>query len=264
MARNYWRAILFVPFLLAGAATLSSPVHTREAESKELLVFAAASLTDALQDLAADFEKSTGTRVKLSFAASSALARQIEAGGSAHVFVSADQEWMDYLASRDLIDRNSRRDLVGNSLVLIAPTDSSLRLQIAPGFKLAEALSGGRLALADPDTVPAGRYARAALTTLGVWNSVSNKLAPAENVRTALTYVARGESPLGVVYSTDAQIDPKVRVLATFPDSTHAPITYPAAATAGAGPGASAFLTFIGSREALVTWKKYGFRELTR
>lgn len=244
-------------------ATLAlGPAGARERDRPELLVFAAASLTNVLGDLARDWEKSSGVSVKLSFAASSALARQIEAGSDAHVFVSADQEWMDYLAARDLIDRASRRDLAGNSLVLIAPADSTTKLRLAPGFKLAEALAGGRLAVADPDTVPAGRYAREALTSLGAWDPVASRLARAENVRTALNYVARGESPLGIVYSTDAHIDRKVRVVDTFPDDTHDPITYPAAATATAGPEAAAFLDFLGSAPAATVWKKHGFREL--
>jgi molybdate transport system substrate-binding protein len=246
------------------AAFALAPAGAREPDKPELLVFAAASLTNVLGDLARDWEKSSGVRVKLSFAASSALARQIEAGGDAHVFVSADQEWMDYLSTRNLIDRTSRRNLAGNGLVLIAPADSSVRLRIAPGFKLADALAGGRLAVADPDTVPAGRYARAALTSLGTWDSVANRLARAENVRTALNYVARGESPLGIVYSTDAHIERKVRVVDTFPDNTHDPITYPAAAAPKAGPEAAAFLEFLGSASAVAVWKKYGFRELDK
>ncbi len=251
--------------LLALLAALAlAPADAQEQKQPELLVFAAASLTNVLGDLARDWEKTSGVRVKLSFAASSALARQIEAGSDAHVFVSADQEWMDYLSKRNLVDEASRRDLVGNSLVLIAPADSSTKLRIAPGFKLSETLAGGRLAVADPDTVPAGRYARAALTRLGIWDQVADRLARAENVRTALNYVARGESPLGIVYSTDAQIDPKVRIVDTFPDNTHDPITYPAAATPKAGREAAAFLDFLGSASAATVWKKYGFRELDK
>ncbi len=251
-------------FLVLLAALLASPAPAQQEKSPELLVFAAASLTNVLGELARDWEKNSGVPAKLSFAASSALARQIEAGAEAHVFVSADQEWMDYLVARNLIDKATRRDLAGNSLVLIAPADSAVRLRIAPGFRLSESLGGGRLAVADPDTVPAGRYARAALTSLGVWDSVSNQLARGENVRAALIYVARGESPLGIVYSTDAQIDPKVRVVATFPDNTHDPITYPAAATAMAGPQAAAFLKYLSSADAAAAWKKYGFRELRK
>lgn len=240
----------------------TSRAGAQEKREPGLLVFAAASLTNVLGELSGEWQKKSDVSVKLSFAASSALARQIEAGGAADVFVSADQEWMDYLAARGLITTASRRDLVGNALVLVAPAESTLELAIAPGFRLAEALGDGRLAIADPDTVPAGRYARAALTKLGVWDSVSQRLARAENVRSALTYVSRGECPLGIVYTTDAQIEPKVRVVTTFPDNTHAPITYPAAATASAGPHAAAFLLFLSGASAAPVWKKYGFREL--
>jgi molybdate transport system substrate-binding protein len=255
-ARVRWIALCLL------AALCASPARSAQPDRPALLVFAAASLTDALGELAPAWAKSSGVTVKLSFAASSVLARQIEGGARADLFISADQEWMDYLSQRDLVRRASRRDLVGNRLVLIAPSDSRVTITLVPGLNLAPALAGGRLALADPDTVPAGRYARAALTRLGAWDSISSRLARAENVRAALTYVARGEAPLGVVYSTDAQIDPKVRVLATFPDNSHPPITYPAAATASAGPGSDSFLAFLGSAEARPVWKKYGFREL--
>lgn len=230
----------------------------------QLLVFAAASLTNVLEELSAAWEKESGTPVKLSFASSSVLARQIEAGGKADVFLSADREWMDYLAARGLIDKASRRDVAGNRLVLIAPEYSKVRLAITPGFALVAALGDGRLCTADPDIVPAGRYARAALVSLGVWDDVARKLVRAENVRAAMTYVARGEAPLGIVYATDAAVDPKVRVVATFPDHSHAPITYPAAATASAGSGAAAYLVFLRSPEAAAVWKKHGFMELKK
>jgi molybdate transport system substrate-binding protein len=238
-----------------------APATAQEPPKQELLVFAAASLTNVLGELGNTWNARSRTPVKFSFAASSVLARQIEAGSKAHVFVSADQEWMDYLSTRQLLAPGTRRDLVGNRLVLIAPADSQIRVGIKPGFDLLAALGDGRLSTADPDTVPAGRYARAALTSLGVWNQLADRLVRAENVRAALTYVARGEAPLGIVYATDAQIDAKVRVVATFPDSSHSPITYPAAATAIAGPGAAAFLAFLGSSEAAPVWKKYGFLE---
>jgi molybdate transport system substrate-binding protein len=249
-----------LPLLLAcaGIAQADQP------EKPGLLVFAAASLTNVLGELAPAWEKSVGVPVKLSFAASSVLARQIEAGGNADVFVSADQEWMDYLQARNLISQPSRVNLVGNRLVLIAPADSRVELEIKRGFDLAGALAGGRLATGDPDTVPVGRYARSALTSLGVWDQVADRLVRADNVRSAMTFVARGEVPLGIVYATDAQIDQKVRVVATFPDNSHAPITYPAAATITAGPGAAAFLAFLRSSEAAPLWKKYGFLELAK
>ncbi len=227
-------------------------------------MFAAASLTNVLDDLSRAFAKQGGAPVKLSFAASAALARQIEAGGRADVFISADQEWMDYLQTRGLIDKPSRRDLAGNRLVLIAPADSTIELAIAPGFELAAALDGGRLSTSDPDTVPAGRYARAALTSLGVWDEIQDRLVRADNVRSALMFVARGEVPLGIVYGTDALMDSRVRILDTFPESTHAPITYPAAGVRGAQPDAIAYLNFLAGAQARETWRRFGFRELTK
>jgi molybdate transport system substrate-binding protein len=254
-----------LPMLLA-CALPALPGITRAEEPKkpQLLVFAAASLTNVLGELAQAWEKSGGVPVKLSFAASSVLARQIEAGGNADLFISADQEWMDYLQSRNLIAQSTRVNLVGNRLVLIAPADSRIELEIKRGFDLAGALKGGRLSTGDPDTVPVGRYARSALMSLGVWDQVADRLVRADNVRSAMTFVARGETPLGIVYATDAQIDPKVRVVGTFPDNTHAPITYPAAATANAGPDAEAFVVFLRSSEAAPVWKKFGFLELVK
>jgi molybdate transport system substrate-binding protein len=260
---NRQRLLAFLAAALLSVGTLR-PAAAKDAEPPELLVFAAASLTNALGELSPAFEKQTGIKVKLSFAASSALARQIESGAAADVFVSADQEWMDYLQTRSLLNDESRRDLVGNHLVLIAPADSKLELKIAPGFALAAALGDGRLSTGDPDTVPAGKYAKAALTKLGVWESIEPKLVRAENVRSAMMFVSRGEAPLGIVYSTDAQVDPKVRVIDTFPDDTHAPITYPAAVTKTAKEQANAYLQFLGSAEARDIWKKFGFVELTK
>ena len=254
-----------LPLLLACALSASSGIAQAEEPKKpQLLVFAAASLTNVLGELASTWEKSSGVAVKLSFAASSVLARQIEAGSNADVFISADQEWMDYLQSRNLIAQPTRVNLVGNRLVLIAPADSRIKIKIKPGFDLAGALAGGRLSTGDPDTVPVGRYARSALTSLGVWDQVADRLVRADNVRSAMNFVARGEAPLGIVYATDAQIDAKVRVVATFPDNSHAPITYPAAATASAGPDAAGFLAFLRSKQAAPLWKKYGFLELVK
>ena len=209
-------------------------VHAGEPKQPELLVLAAASLTNVLGDLSADWQRASGVTVKLSFAASSVMARQIEAGGKADVFVSADQEWMDYLQSRGLIEKPTRRNLVGNRLVLIAPADSKIELKIAPGFPLMAALGSGRLATGDPDTVPVGRYARSALISLGIWDAIQDRLVRADNVRSAMMFVARGEVPLGITYATDALVDPKVRIVDTFPANTHAPITYPAAVVNGA------------------------------
>jgi molybdate transport system substrate-binding protein len=247
-----------VHIAIALLASLALLLPGRAAE-RELLVFGAASLTDVLEELAAAYTRDTGQGVKLSFAASSALARQLEAGAPADVFLSADLEWMDYVQARGLIDRSTRRDLLSNRLVLIAPAASTLELEIAPGFPLARALGSGRLATGDPDFVPVGRYARSALTTLGVWSDVARRLVRADNVRTALAFVSRGEVPLGIVYATDAQADPGVRVVDTFPAETHLPITYPVALTARAGPGAARFLEFLGGAAARAAFRKFGF-----
>ena len=226
----------FAALARAALATLllALPAAAQDQKKPALLVFAAASLTNVLGDCRRAGAESSGVPVKLSFAASSVLARQIEAGGKADVFISADQEWMDYLQQRGLIQKSTRRNLVGNRLVLIAPADSKVELKIAPGFPLAAALGGGRLATGDPDTVPVGRYARSALISLGVWDEIQDRLVRADNVRSAMMFVARGEAPLGIVYTTDALVDPKVRIVDTFPANTHAPITYPGAAIQGA------------------------------
>lgn len=241
-----------------------SAAPANEKEKPPLLVFAAASLTNVLGELSPAWKKRSGGSIKLSFAASSVLARQIEAGGKADVFISADQEWMDYLQLRNLLDKPSRRDLVGNRLVLIAPADSEVELTIAPGFPLFEALGGGRLATGDPDTVPVGRYARAALMSLGAWDEVADRLVRADNVRSAMMFVARGEVPLGIVYTTDALVDKKVRIVDTFPFNTHNPITYPAAALKGGRAEASTYLDFLSGEEAAAMWKRHGFLELRK
>ena len=226
----------------------------------DVTVYAAASLTNALQDVGKDFEASGGGHVKFSFAASSLLARQIEAGAEADVFLSADSEWMNYLADRNFIQTATRKDILSNRLVLIAGKDSTIQLQIKPGFPLAQALGDGRLAVADPDSVPAGRYARSALTSLGVWGSVAERLVRAENVRVALTYVARGEAPLGIVYETDAKSEPAVKVVDVFPENSHLPIVYPAALTThGTSAGAKAFLEYTKGPKAKAVFQKYGF-----
>jgi molybdate transport system substrate-binding protein len=243
---------LFAHSGAAGAADKPAPI----------IVFAASSLTDALQELGADFNRSGRTPVKFSFAASSALARQIESGAPADVFFSADVDWMDYLEAHRLIQSASRHDVLGNRLVLIAPANSTLDLKIEPNFGLASALGQGRLATGDPDSVPVGRYAKAALTSLGVWNDVVNRLVRADNVRAALAFVDRGEAPLGIVYETDAMIDTRVRVVDVFPEDSHPPITYPIALTAGAKSGAAQFADYLRSPTADAVFKKYGFAPL--
>jgi len=224
-----------------------------------LLVFAAASLTDALQEVDSAFSARSGIAVKESFAASSVLAKQIEAGAPADVFFSADTQWMDYLAQHGLIAAASRHDVLGNALVLIAPADSQLQLKIAPGFDLRAALAGGKLATGDPDSVPAGLYARAALTQLGVWAQVAPQLVRAENVRAALAYVARGEVPLGIVYRTDAEAEKRVRIVDVFPASSHPPITYPLALTLHAQPAAAGYAAFLESATARAIFERKGF-----
>lgn len=246
------------------AFTLTQPARADDPPKPELLVFAAASLTNVLGELSTEWTKKSGVPVKLSFAASSAMARQIEGGAKADVFVSADQEWMDYLAQRDLVDKATRVDLVGNSLVLIAPADSKIELKIKPKFTLARALGDGKLATGDPDTVPVGKYAKAALTSLNVWDSVADRIARAENVRSALMFVSRGESPLGIVYATDAKIEPKVRIVDTFPEKTHTPITYPGAAVKGAQAQGADYVKFLSGADAATVWKKFGFTVLRK
>jgi molybdate transport system substrate-binding protein len=250
---------LFMVFFMAPSRALAEDV-----KRPELLVFAAASLTGVLDELSADWTRQSGVAVKLSFAASSTLARQIAAGSRADVFVSADRAWMDYLTERRLIDPASRRELAGNSLVLIAPADSRVELTLTRGVSFSAALGTGRLATGDPSSVPVGRYAKAAFESLGLWDQLEGRLVPADNVRAALNLVARGEVPLGVVYATDAKAEKAVRIVATFPENTHAPINYPAAKTSIGRPEAIGYLTYLGGAEAESIWKKHGFQELPR
>ncbi len=229
-----------------------------------VVVFAAASLKNALDDAAAAFQRQGGGEVRISYAASPALARQIESGAPADIFISADLDWMNYVAERNLIKKDTRANLLGNRLVLIAPASSKVALEIMPGFPLANALGGGRLAMADPDSVPAGKYGKAALQKLGVWDGVVARVAPAEDVRAALRFVARGEAPLGIVYATDAAAEPDVRIVAAFPAGSYPPIVYPAAITAASkNPAAQKFLAFIRSPQALPFFERQGFTPLS-
>ena len=251
--------LVLLPALVAHAQDPAAP-PPKKTSSAELLVYAAASLTDVLQKVGADYTRQRGTTVKFSFGGTSTLARQLESGARPDVFVSADEDWMGYVDERKLIVHDSRVDLLGNQLVLIAPADRPTVLPIVPGFKLREALGAeGRLSLADPGAVPAGKYAKAALTRLGVWDTVSDRLATSENVRTAMLYVARGEAPLGIVYATDAKTEPKVRVVGEFPAATHPPIRYPAAVTAHAAPQAADFLAYLQSDAARAKFVAAGF-----
>lgn len=248
----------------AKAATGDGATTTGKAvEARAILVFAAASLKDALDATAEGFTAGSGVPVTVSYAASSALARQIEAGAPADVFISADRDWMAYLAQRDLIEPATRRDLLGNGLVLIAPRTAPVELRIAPGFALATALGEGRLAMANTLAAPAGKYGRAALEALGVWAAVSDRIVQAESVRAALALVARGETPLGIVYRTDAAAEPDVVVVDTFPAETHPPIVYPVATIAGADHGgAAAFVSFLAGDEARRQFEAHGFSTL--
>ncbi len=238
------------------------PSPAAQTDRPTIIVFAAASLTNALQEVGDAFTKDSSIPVKFSFAASSTLARQIESGAPADVFFSADLEWMDYLQSRKLIQVATRHDVLGNQLVLVAPVASKITVHIAPDFPLLAALGNSRLAIGDPDGVPAGRYAHQALRKLGVWNSVADRLARADSVRAALLLVDRGEAPLGIVYRTDALIDKNVRVVDVFPDNTHLPITYPIALASGAKADAAGFLSYVQSPAADIIFKRYGFTTL--
>lgn len=230
------------------------------AQTRGPLVLAAASLQESLNAAADAWAKKRHPRPVISFAGSSALARQIEAGAPADLFISADEEWMDYVAGKALVRKGTRVSFLTNSLVLVAPAKSTARLAIKPRFPLAKALGNGRLAMADPDAVPAGKYGRESLTRLGVWSSVEGRVARAENVRAALAFVARGEAPLGIVYATDARAENSVRIVGTFPASSHAPISYPVAVLAkSTNREAEAFRRFLISAEGKAVFRRFGF-----
>jgi len=230
-----------------------------QATARPLLIFGAASLTQTLDEIASMYAKREGVAVKASYAASSMLAKQLEAGAPADLFISADQEWMDYAARKDLIQTATRKDLLGNNLVLIAGKTNGVVIDLSPGLDLKIALAGQKLAIADPDSVPAGRYGKAALIALGSWDHLAGAIAPAENVRNALAYVARGDAPLGIVYGSDAISEPRVRVVATFPANTHPPIIYPAALTINAQASAQKFLDYLSAPETQAIFAKAGF-----
>ena len=247
---------------LMGALLMASAASPALA-ADSVTVFAAASLRNALDEVSAAWRAETGKRTTLSYAGSSALAKQIEAGAPADVFVSADLDWMNDLAAKNLIAAGSEVRLLGNRIVLIAPADSTASTVIEPGFGLAELIGDGRLALADVRAVPAGKYAKAALEKLGVWASVEERVAQTENVRAALKLVATGEAPLGIVYQTDAKAEPAVKVIATFPEDTHPAIIYPAAVLAASqNPDAAAFLAYLQSKPAASIFEKHGFTML--
>lgn len=250
---NILLSLIAASCLLIASAALAQP-------RADMTVYAAASVKESVDELTQHFEKQSGGKVLVSYAASSALARQIEKGAPADLFISADLDWMDYLDQRKFLRAGSRVNLLSNRLVLIAPADSKAVLTLAPKFPLAAALGDGRLAMADPDSVPAGKYGKAALAALGVWHEVASKTARAESVRAALVLVARGEAPFGIVYRTDAMAERKVRMIGEFPATLHPPIVYPAALLADSrSQYALALLRFLRSAEARVVWRKFGF-----
>ncbi|KRE05973.1 molybdenum ABC transporter substrate-binding protein [Bosea sp. Root381] len=251
---------------LALVMGFGTAVDTAHAQSKELVVFAAASLKNALDDAAATWVKETGKPApKISYAASSVLAKQLEQGAPADIFFSADLDWMDYAAGKGLIRNDSRVTLLANRIGLIAPAESPLTLKLAPGVDLAAALGEGRLAMGNVDSVPAGKYGKAALEKLGAWDKVKDKIAQADNVRAALLLVSRGEAPLGIVYTTDAAADPKVKVVATFPQDSHPPILYPIAVTKeSSNADAQGFLTWLRGTTPRAAFEKQGFTVLNQ
>jgi molybdate transport system substrate-binding protein len=250
---------LFTAFILLSGSTWSPAL----AQEKNLTVFAAASMKNALDDVNAAYTAKTGVKVAASYAASSTLAKQIEQGAPADVFVSADTDWMDYAISKKNINEPTRVNLLGNSIVLIAPKDSKIdNVTIAQGFDLAKLAGDGKIATGDVKSVPVGKYAQAALEKLGAWQAAAPKFAMAESVRAALALVARGEAVLGIVYSTDAKVEPGVKIVGTFPADSHPPIIYPVAATTTAKPDATDYLAFLKSSAAKTIFEKYGFKFL--
>ena len=247
----------FLSLIAAGLLTLAGAVS---AKAQEITVYAAASMTDALEAVAVPL-RAKGVTAKFSFGSSSTLARQIENGAPADLFVSADEEWMNYLATRNLIVPDSRKTFAGNDLVLIAPADKPAKIEISRSTNFSALLGPqGRIATGDPAHVPVGRYAKAALENLGLWDAVGNRIAGAENVRVALTLVERGEAPFGIVYGTDAKSSPRVAVVGMFPAGSYPPVTYPAAIVAkrDAKP-ARDFIAFLSSAEGKAILQRFGF-----
>lgn len=246
---------LFAPDLLAPAPA--------RAQSGGPVVFAAASLKNALDDAAAAWAKDGKPAPKISYAASNTLAKQIEQGAPADIFFSADLDWMDYAQSKGLVRPETRVNLLANRIVLIAPKDSAATVTVGSGLNLVGALGGGRLAMGNVDAVPAGKYGKAALEKLGAWDGVKDHVAQAESVRAALLLVSRGEAPLGIVYATDAAADPAVKIVGTFPDGSHPPIVYPVAVTKDAtNADAAAFVAYLRGPAARAAFERQGFTVL--
>ena len=251
---------IFGRLLLACSLLLAGATSAQAQRVKPPLILAAASLQESLNEAADLWARAGHPKPVLSFAASSALARQIAAGAPADIFISADEPWMDYVAARGLVRPRTRTTLLRNRLVLIAPAGKATRLVVRRGFPLARALGGGRLAMADPDAVPAGRYGKAALERLGVWNSVSGRLARAENVRAALALVERGAAPFGIAYATDARASKAVRIVGLFPADSHRPIAYPIALLrASTSADAEPFRRFLISARGKAVFLRHGF-----
>lgn len=251
---------------MGAVAALLGPASSRPAiaQGRPIVVFAAASMKNALDEIADAYARETGRPApKLSYAASNTLAKQIEQGAPADLFVSADLDWMDYAQAKGLIRPETRVTLLSNRLVLVAPKDSGVAVTLAPGLDLAAALGGGRLAMGNVEAVPAGKYGRAALERLGAWEGVKDRVAQAESVRAALLLVSRGEAPLGVVYRTDAAADPAVRIVGSFPENAHPPIVYPVAITTESrNPDAAAFLAYLRGPAARAAFERQGFTVL--
>lgn len=249
--------------ILAALLALGAAIAPAAAQEKSITVFAAASMKNALDDVDAAYTAKTGVKVTVSYAASSALAKQIEQGAPADAFISADTDWMDYAVSKKNINESTRINLLGNTIVLIAPKDSKIEsVNIAQGFDLAKLAGDGRITTGDVKSVPVGKYAKAALEKLGSWQAAESKFAMADSVRAALTLVARGEAALGIVYSTDARVEPGVKIAGTFPADSHPAIIYPVAATATAKPETAGYLAFLRSQAAKTIFEKYGFKYL--
>ncbi len=253
-------------FAIAFALAASLSPAPSAAQSAPVVVFAAASLKNALDEIAAGWTAKSGIEVKTSYAASPALAKQIEEGAPADLFISADLDWMDYVDKKNLVKAGTRSNLLGNSIVLVAAKDwTKGDVKIEPDFPLAGLLDDGRLAIANVAAVPAGKYGKAALEKLGVWSSVANKVAETENVRVALALVARGEAPFGIVYRTDAAAEPNVKIVGTFPEDSHPPIVYPAALLVNSkNMRADEFLRYLASPEARAVFERNGFIVLAR
>jgi molybdate transport system substrate-binding protein len=255
---------VFVVAALPLAVRAQEKAQEKSAD-KSILVFAAASMKNALDEVDSAFARQNGINVVASYDASSALMKQIEQGAPADVYISADQQWMDYGSERKLIDDSTRVNLLGNKLVLIAGKESKLSdVTIDPGLDLAKLAGDGRIATGDVRAVPVGLYAKAALQKLGLWDSIAPKLAMVGNVRAALVLVARGETPLGIVYASDAKVEPAVKIIGVFPDDSRDPIVYPAAAAPGAKPAAKLYLNFLRSAAARSIFESFGFSFLIK